>query len=166
MKIFLFLLLIVGWAESNTQKTNLRFPFDLPKGYGPWIRPTVGQIWPQPQLQQSTNNFMVLRPSNFEFQVICVDGRKLKFKSKNLLQTCADYRENLWYPRRSYSPIPKFNFLSSERKWDGQAIFETIEKVQSHMGTEWKFPRLSRHCYSPSDAAMRKFTFARHGWAL
>ncbi len=52
--IFLFLLLdfLNGWAESNSQKSNLRFPFDLPKGEGPWIRPSIGQIWPQPQLQQ------------------------------------------------------------------------------------------------------------------
>lgn len=69
--IFLFLLLdfLVGWAESNSQKSNLRFPFDLPKGNGAWIRPSIGQIWPQPQLQQSTNNFMVLRPNDFKFQI-------------------------------------------------------------------------------------------------
>ena len=38
--IFLFLLLdfLVGWAESTSQKSNLRFPFDLPKGNGAWIR--------------------------------------------------------------------------------------------------------------------------------
>lgn len=69
LKICLLLLLTVGWAESNSQKANPRFPFHLPKGSGPWIRPTVGQVWPQPQLQQPTKNFMILRPDHFQFQV-------------------------------------------------------------------------------------------------
>ena len=78
LKIFFFVLLMVdGWAEPIIQEANVRSPFNLPKGYGPWIRPTVGQIWPQPQLQQSNNKFMVLRPSNFLFQV-CIEVRKQK----------------------------------------------------------------------------------------
>lgn len=51
---FLFLLLdfCPGLAEPDIHKASLRFPFDLPKGNGAWIRPTVGQIWPKPQLEQ------------------------------------------------------------------------------------------------------------------
>lgn len=65
------LFLLFGCVASNSQMKNIRFPFDLPKGNGPWIRPTVGQVWPQPQLQQPTSNFMILRPNEFKFEVIC-----------------------------------------------------------------------------------------------
>lgn len=69
LKLSLLLLITIGLVDSESGKTNLRFPFDLPKGFGPWLHPTVGQVWPQPHLQESTNNFMVLRPNSFEFQV-------------------------------------------------------------------------------------------------
>ena len=40
LKIFFFVLLMVdGWAEPIIQEANVRSPFNLPKGYGPWIRP-------------------------------------------------------------------------------------------------------------------------------
>lgn len=68
----LFLLvfaLTTGWATSNSQLKNVKFPFDLPKGSGPWTRPSVGEVWPKPQLQKSTSNFMILRPNTFKFQV-------------------------------------------------------------------------------------------------
>lgn len=64
------LCLLFGCVASNSQMKNVKFPFDLPKGNGPWIRPTVGQVWPQPQLQQPTSNFMILRPNEFKFEVI------------------------------------------------------------------------------------------------
>ena len=84
----LLLLLIVALAKSNTTlSTNLGFPFDLPKGFGPWIRPTVGTIWPHPQLQQSSSDFMVLRPTIFQFEVkqkFCFDAEILDFQDNSL----------------------------------------------------------------------------------
>lgn len=87
-----FIILIAGWAESSTRNSNLRFPFDLPKNYGPWIRPTVGKIWPHPQLQESSDNFMVLRPNSFQFQV-CYCG-----SNYNANHSKADYffASNIW----------------------------------------------------------------------
>ena len=63
-----FLLVLVAGLTAALEK-NLKFPFDLPKGYGPWVHPTAGQVWPQPQLQNTSSNFMVLRPNVFKFQV-------------------------------------------------------------------------------------------------
>ena len=61
------IMLLIGW--SMALEKNLHFPFDLPKGSGPWIHSTVGQIWPQPQFQEPSNSFMILRPNTFQFQV-------------------------------------------------------------------------------------------------
>ena len=60
----------VDQSTSNSQLENVQFPFDLPKGIGPWMRPSVGEVWPKPQLQKSTDNIMILRPNHFKFQVI------------------------------------------------------------------------------------------------
>lgn len=64
----LLLTLMAGCAVALEK--NLQFPFDLPKGYGPWVHPTAGQVWPQPQMQDTSNDFMVLRPNIFQFEVI------------------------------------------------------------------------------------------------
>ena len=61
------LVLLAGWTAALEK--NLQFPFDLPKGYGPWVHPTAGQVWPKPQMQDTSDNFMILRPSTFQFQV-------------------------------------------------------------------------------------------------
>ena len=42
--MLLLLLLFSGSAECfSSNLTKLQFPFDLPKGLGPWIRPTSGK---------------------------------------------------------------------------------------------------------------------------
>ena len=42
---FFAFLLILGrfYVDCNSNLTKLQFPFDLPKGKGPWIQPTIGK---------------------------------------------------------------------------------------------------------------------------
>ena len=70
LRLVLPLVLAAGWTVALEK--NLKFPFDLPKGYGPWVHPTAGQVWPQPQMQNNSNSFMVLRPNVFQFQVCLI----------------------------------------------------------------------------------------------
>ena len=43
-------------------------PFKIPS-YGRWNVPTVGQVWPKPQTQTSREDFFILTPSTFHFEV-------------------------------------------------------------------------------------------------
>lgn len=106
---FLLLLLdfSLGLAEPDFQKANLRFPFDLPKGNGAWIRPTVGQIWPKPQLEQSTDNFMVLRPSDFHFQIT---GNTCDI----LEEAIHRYYDLIFFPPRGSGTSKRFQKLSNK----------------------------------------------------
>jgi hypothetical protein len=46
-------------------------PFQIPS-YGRWQVPTIGEVWPKPQQQTSRDNFFILTPSTFHFEVICI----------------------------------------------------------------------------------------------
>lgn len=65
----LVLVLAIPLAEFKVHKVHSRYPFDLPKTFGAWVMPTSGAIWPEPQLKQTSNDFLVLRPMEFEFKV-------------------------------------------------------------------------------------------------
>lgn len=60
--LLVFFCLAMKWAPSES------VPFVIP-WYGRWILPTVGQVWPKPQQQTSSETFFVLRPTMFQFQV-------------------------------------------------------------------------------------------------
>ena len=78
------------------------YPFTLPKGAGPWVHPTSGQIWPKPQFQTSSPSFLILRPSLFQFEV--------SFRSINRLCIV-----ECQYPYRLLI-LPLFGILSSFQK--------------------------------------------------
>lgn len=61
-----FLVLLVFLAVQL--HPSLPYPFTLPDS-GRWVIPTVGEVWPKPQQQTSTENIFILRPSTFQFQV-------------------------------------------------------------------------------------------------
>ena len=65
------LLLVAGLLAIQWAFPSESVPFVIPD-YGRWIIPTVGRVWPQPQQQTSSQNFFVLRPNTFQFQVISV----------------------------------------------------------------------------------------------
>jgi len=44
-------------------------PFKIPD-FGRWVTPTIGEVWPKPQAQSFSENFFVLRPNGFQFEVI------------------------------------------------------------------------------------------------
>ena len=58
-----FCCLAMQWTPSES------VPFVIP-WYGRWILPTVGEVWPKPQQQTSSETFFILRPTMFQFQVL------------------------------------------------------------------------------------------------
>ena len=71
---------------------GLKFPFDLPKAWGPWTRATVGQVWPQPQVINTLSDYMILRPHIFQFRVSLI-GRSTWLQATLIwLFLCADAR--------------------------------------------------------------------------
>jgi len=49
-----------------------KLPYVRPD-FGRWIIPTIGEVWPMPQEQISSENFFALQPDTFQFKV------KIKF---------------------------------------------------------------------------------------
>lgn len=132
---FLFLLLFIGWVTCNSQVKNIKFPFDLPKGGGPWIRPTVGQVWPQPQLQQPTGNFMVLRPNTFKFQVeIHLANACFALPLKDVLNV--DNGQDVRHTGRSSPSVLQSDLFPDSRKWCRQTISEVSQPSQPNVGNE------------------------------
>jgi len=61
--LFLFL------SSERWIPTVAAIPFQIPN-YGRWQVPTIGQVWPKPQQQTSRDDFFILTPSTFHFEVI------------------------------------------------------------------------------------------------
>ena len=79
-----------GSAESG-QLENVGLPFVIPKIWGPWTHPTVGQVWPHPQQVSTFSDYMVLRPHTFQFRVSLIrDARSINMGISNL-HICITY---------------------------------------------------------------------------
>ncbi|KAK2704849.1 beta-hexosaminidase subunit alpha-like [Artemia franciscana] len=68
--VFGFSILNLGLCVTVLALDTEDFPFNLPKGSGPWIRPTVGNPWPFPQQWKTSNEFLVIRPNLFQFKTL------------------------------------------------------------------------------------------------
>lgn len=123
--MLLLLLLFSGSAECfSSNLTKLQFPFDLPKGLGPWIRPTSGKVWPEPQQIESTNNFFVLRPNAFRFQITG--------KSCDILEDATiRYYNTIFYPPRGSGVSKRFAKLSKK----ASHTWETSKHFRGYLDT-------------------------------
>jgi len=127
LRLVLPLVLAAGWTVALEK--NLKFPFDLPKGYGPWVHPTAGQVWPQPQMQNNSNSFMVLRPNVFQFQI---SGKSCDILDEALRR----YYELIFWPARGSGMTKRFQKLFPEARhsWEKMDLFRGyLDTVKVHL---------------------------------
>ncbi len=124
---------------ANVSQAELTFPFDLPKGYGAWTRPTSGEVWPKPQLQKSFDSFMVLRPNFFQFQVsqprlIFLNTAnstnnisQIKGHSCDIIdEAVRRYYDLIFYPSRGSGVSKRFlkHYKKMKKNWETSELFQ------------------------------------------
>ena len=106
--LFLFL------SSERWIPTVRAIPFQIPN-YGRWLVPTIGEVWPKPQQQTSRDDFFILTPSTFHFEVILILYVHLIFNflilSKKIRIFQGDWTR-VWYDWRGVASLLQINILS------------------------------------------------------
>ena len=66
--------LIIFCCLALQFQSSWLLPFKIPD-FGRWVTPTIGEVWPKPQAQSFSENFFVLRPNGFQFEVRPLQSR-------------------------------------------------------------------------------------------
>lgn len=135
-------------------------PFVIP-WYGRWILPTVGQVWPKPQEQTSSETFFVLRPTTFQFQVLhnCHQTGTLFFK--NVYQFLGSWW-TLWYHWRSCTSLLPNHLLSGRGCTYSIVLCSTTDSSARASA----IPGISRFSWNRFETAVRIPPIRRYGRIL